>query len=90
MSKKDFFIGFILGLILTGIGVFLFITLATSYSFLDGVTILNREGYLNKLVALGEVLNIPLFYYLITKEKYFTARGIIFQALITTIITLFI
>lgn len=90
MNKKDFFIGFILGLITACIGSFLFIILATDYGFIEGIRILIKEGAFNKLVALGEILNLPLFFYLIKKDKLLMSRGIIFQALLATIFTLFL
>lgn len=90
MSKKDFFIGIFLGLITACIGSFLFIILATDYGFIEGIRILIKEGAFNKLVALGEILNLPLFFYLIKKDKLLMSRGIIFQALLATIFTLFL
>ena len=90
MNKIDLLIGFLIGVVTTVIGSFLFISFATEYEFIDGFTVLAREGYLNKLVALGAILNLPIFYYFIKKEQDLKAKGMLLQALILTIITLFI
>lgn len=89
-SKVDVVIGMLIGVALGFLGMFLFITFATDYSFFFGLESLIRNGSLNKIVALGEILNIPVFYLLLNKEEYFKARGVLLQALIITIVTLFI
>lgn len=82
--------GMVIGMVLGAIGVVLFLTIATDYSLEYGITTLIENGSLNKIIALGELLNVPLFFLLLNKHKYYMARGILLQALLFTIVSLFI
>lgn len=90
MQKTDILIGFILGIIGAFIGVFLFITFFTEFEFADGIIALKSQNSLGKLIALGAVINVILFFGLLKFNKELMARGVVLATIILTIVTLFV
>jgi hypothetical protein len=90
MRKIDLLIGALIAIITTVIGSFLFITLKTKYSFVDGVLELKSQGILGKIITLGAVLNILIFFVLLKLNKEMMARGIVLGVIVLAIITFFV
>ena len=90
MKKIDLFYGLIIGLTASLIGVYMFIIAFTPYAFLSGLQLLKYEGKLGKVITLGTVLNIGMFFILLKYKKETIAKGILLAVIILTIITLFI
>jgi hypothetical protein len=90
MQKIDLLIGFILGIIGATTGVFLFITFFTDFEFSEGLIALKSQNSLGKLIALGAVINILLFFGLLKFNKDLMARGVILATIALTILTIVI
>jgi hypothetical protein len=90
MKKIDLFYGLIIGLINSLIGSYLFIIAFTPYSFIGGIQILKFEGELGKIITIGTILNIGMFFGLLKYKKETMAKGIILALIVLTIVTLFI
>lgn len=90
MKKIDLFYGLIIGLITSLIGSYLFIIAFTPYSFFGGLQLLKFEGKLGKIITLGTILNIGMFFILLKNKKELMAKGIILATILLTIVTLFI
>lgn len=90
MRKIDLFIGFIFGIIGAATGVFLFITFFTDYEFAEGLLALKSQNSLGKLIALGAVINIFLFFALLKFNKDLMARGVILATIALTVLTIVI
>ena len=90
MKKIDLLYGFIIGLIATFIGSYLFIILFTNYSFQPGLVIMIDEGRLGKLITLGAVLNLFSFFLLLKINKEMMAKGIILATIVMAICTVFL
>lgn len=89
MKKIDLLYGFIIGIFAAFLGVYLFIEWVTDYDFFTGLSILKNQGQLGKLIALGAVLNLFVFFYLLKINKELMARGVVLATLIITVVTLF-
>lgn len=89
MKKIDLLYGFIIGILAASLGIYLFIAFFTEYEFLEGYSILKRQGQLGKLIALGSVLNLVAFFSLLKFNKELMARGVVLATLILTVFTLF-
>ena len=72
------------------IGSYVFIELLTEYNFIEGVKILRFQGKLGKIISLGSVLNIIVFFLLLKFNKELIARGVILGTILLAIITLLI
>ncbi len=89
MSKIDIFIGFVIGILASILGSFLFIKFFTGFDFMAGVESMKSEGKLGKLITLGSILDLGAFGILLKMNKDIMARGVVLSVIIITIITLF-
>lgn len=90
MKKSDLFLGILLGFATTFIGVFFFISLFTEYDFIEGITIMKSNNLMGKIMTLGAILNIIVFFILLKKNKELMARGIVLSTIILAVLTLFV
>jgi hypothetical protein len=89
MKKIDLLYGVLIGIIAAALGVYLFLAFFTDYELLESFAILKTQGQLGKLIALGAILNLGVFFILLKLNKEFMARGVVFATLLLTILTLF-
>jgi hypothetical protein len=89
MKKIDLFYGIIIGFVAASIGVYLFMTFFTNYELVEGFSILKSQGQLGKLIALGTILNLFAFFFLLKINKELMARGVVLATLLLTILTIF-
>jgi hypothetical protein len=90
MNKIDLLYGFVIGLIASLLGSFLFMTFFTDYEFIEGVRILKSQGYLGKLITVGSLLDLVAFGILLKMNKELMARGVVLAVFVLTIATLFL
>lgn len=89
MNKIDLFYGFLIGLIASLLGSFLFMTFFTDYEFIEGIRILKSQGYLGKLITVGSLLDLAAFGILLKMNKELMARGVVLAVFVLTIATIF-
>ena len=89
MNKIDILLGFVIGILASFLGSFLFIKIFTAYDFMAGVESMKAEGKLGKLITLGSILDLVAFGILLKMNKEIMARGVVLAVIIITIITLF-
>lgn len=89
MKKIDLLYGLIIGILVAAIGVYLFMTFFTDYELLEGFTILKSREQLGKLIALGALLNLGMFFILLKTNKEMMARGVVLATLLLTILSIF-
>ena len=90
MNKIDLLIGFIIGIIASVLGMFLYITLVTGNDFVTGMQMMKSEGNLGKIVTLGSILDLIAFGILLKMNKELMARGVVLAVIVLTIITIFL
>lgn len=90
MKKTDLLAGLFMGIIASVIGSYIFIEVFTEYNFIEGIKILRFQGKLGKIISLGSILNIIIFFLLLKFNKELMARGVILGTILLTIITLLI
>lgn len=90
MNKKDILTGFLIGIVASFVGMFLYITLALHTDFLSGIQSMKNEGQLGKIVTLGSILDLIAFGILLKMNKELMARGVVLAVIVLTIVTLFL
>ncbi len=91
MIKKELFIGFLVGLIANALGFIIAI-----FIFGNGESISNAfeqslaQGFFNKLVSIGALLNLVAFFLFLKQKRDYRARGVIFATITITLATFFI
>jgi hypothetical protein len=90
MNKIDLLYGFVIGILASILGSFIFITFFTDYTFLGGIQIMKFEGKLGKLITLGSILDLVAFAILLKFNKELMARGVVLAVIILTLVSLFV
>ena len=90
MHKKDLLIGFIIGIVASLLGMFLYITLVAHLDFITGIQSMKNEGQLGKIVTLGSIMDLIAFGILLKMNKEIMARGVVLAVIMLTIVTLFL
>ena len=91
MSKKGILIGLIIGLLANAIGLFLAsVLLGNGDDFLTVIKAAQNEGFLGKLISLGAVLNLVVFFVFIRRKQDFHARGVLLATILVAILTFLI
>lgn len=88
MQKKSLFKGFILGILLAWVGTYLFVTLVTKYDFWEGWQLMKNQGNIGKLITLGAVPNLILFFLLLKLQKEMMARGVVLATITIAILSI--
>jgi len=90
MDKLHWVYGFLLGIAAAAIGSFIFVETLTDYHFSEGVAILRYEGMLGRLIKLGALLNLVVFFLLLRFKKDTMAKGVIVAVVFLAILTFFV
>ncbi|MES2575094.1 MAG: hypothetical protein V4572_09130 [Bacteroidota bacterium] len=89
MNKIELLYGFVIGILASLIGSYIFVTWFTHFDFITGVSIMKSEGKLGKLITLGSILDLIAFAVLLRFNKELMARGVILAVIVIAFITLF-
>jgi hypothetical protein len=90
MNKIDLLTGFIIGILASILGSFIFITFFTDYTFLGGIQVMKSQGKLGKIITLGSILDLVAFAILLKLNKELMARGVVLAVIILTLVSLFV
>ena len=90
MTELDVIYGVVLAIVISILGSFIFIEMFTDYHFWDGVLFFKAHGLLGKIITLGAILNLFVFFILLKLNKDFMARGVILGMIVLTIVTLLV
>lgn len=90
MEKKDLIIGFIIGIVSTLIGTILFLIWKTDFSTFNDLKMIKQEGILGKVITLGAILNIFVFFVMLQNQKELMARGVVLATIVMAIATMFL
>lgn len=88
--KKEILIGFLVGLVATSFGCFIFIEFFSKFDFYKSLELI-REGNLEgKVLVLGAIANFFVFFTFLKKKQIYRARGVLMETFFIAIIVLFI
>lgn len=88
MIKKEVFIGFIVGLIANTLGFIIAIFIfGNAEDFAMAYRQSLAQGFFSKLVSMGALLNLVVFFLFIKQRRDYRARGVIMATIVVTIVT---
>ena len=88
MIKKEVFIGFIVGLIANAAGFIIAILIfGNGEDFAIAYRQSLAQGFFSKLVSMGALLNLVVFFMFIKQRRDYRARGVILATILVTIAT---
>jgi len=91
MKNKDVIIGILVGLVANAIGLYFAAMLLGKGD--DSFTVIkaaNTEGFLGKLVSLGAILNLVVFFIFIRKRQDKRAKGVLLATILIAVFTFII
>jgi len=90
MNKRiHVFYGLLLGLFLAFLGVYVYVLLFLKTNFIDGITLVKDQENLGKLITLGTIPNLVVFFVLLKKQREMWARGVVLATIVLAFSTLF-
>lgn len=90
MKKIDIVFGVLIGMASALLGSFIFVEAFTPYHFMDGIATFRAQGLLGKIITLGAILNVLIFFILLKFNKDMMARGVILATIMLAVFTLFV
>lgn len=88
MKKTDLLIGLFIGFLGAFIGTYIALHFFTKQGFVEGFRIMKEAGMIGKVITLGSIPNLVLFFLLLKKNKDLMARGVVLSMFLLVIITL--
>ena len=88
MIRKDVIIGFLLGLAANLIGICIYIFFFSKEGFEGTIKSAMSFNFIGKLVSLGAILNLVVFFVLIKMNEDHKARGVLLATLLAAIIVI--
>lgn len=86
MIRKDVAFGFLLGLLANLVGICIYIFFFSREGFMDTLKSASSFNFIGKLVSLGAILNLVVFFILIKMNQDHKARGVLLATLLAAII----
>lgn len=91
--KKELLIGFLVALVATSFGCFLFIEFFSTVDFYESLKLIKEGNLEGKVLVLGAVTNFFVFFVFLKKKQIYRARGVMMEtfliAFVVLLLTLF-
>ena len=84
--KKEILIGFIVAIIATICGFYLYVNLFSKFGFKETLQIIHDGDLLGKVLALAAIPNLFVFFIFLKKKQDYRARGVLMATILITII----
>lgn len=83
--KKDIILGILTGILANTLGAILWILIFSKKGLYDTVIQSIKEGFLVKIITLGAVVNLLVFFFFIRKKQDYRARGVLLATIVIAI-----
>ena len=85
--KKEISIGFLISIIATVCGVFLYIQYFSKYGFEETIQMIQKGNLYAQVLSLAALPNLFIFFVFIKKKQDYRARGVLMASILTALIT---
>lgn len=85
MIRKDVIIGFLIGISANLVGIVIYIVLFSKEGFIETLKSAYNFNFIGKLVSLGAILNLIIFFIFIRMNQDHKARGVLLATLMAAI-----
>ncbi len=85
MIRKDVLIGFLIGVLANLVGIAIYIFFFSREGFMDTLKSAYNFNFIGKLVSLGAILNLIIFFIFIRMNQDHKARGVLLATLMAAI-----
>ena len=88
--KKEMLIGFVVALIATAFGCFLFIEFFSQYDLSTSLALIKEGNLEGKVLVLGAIANFFVFFVFLKKKQIYRARGVLIETFLIAFFVLFL
>ncbi len=88
--KKELLIGFVVALIATSFGCFIFIEFFSSFDFYKSLELIKEGNLEGRVLVLGAIANFFVFFVFLKKKQIYRARGVLMETFLVALIVLFL
>ncbi len=86
--QKEILIGFLVGLLATAAGFFIYLEFVSPYSFEESLRILKEGGLYGKVLGLAALPNLFVFFVFLKKKQELRARGVLLASFVVAFLVL--
>jgi len=86
--KKDILIGFLVAILATFGGVFLYLEYFSKFSFQDTLIMIEERNLYGKVLSLAAIPNLFVFFIFIKKKQDARAKGVLLATITIALLTL--
>lgn len=88
-TKKEVFLGFLVGIIANTVGTLLYILIFSEFGIVETYHAAVSQGHIGSLLALGALLNLAAFFGFLKLNRTHRAKGVLIATLVTAFIILY-
>jgi len=88
MIKKEILIGFLVAVIATAFGFFIYVEFILPNEFNEAIKIINEEHLWGKIIGLSAMPNILVFFLYLKKKQDYRARGVLLETFVLAFLIL--
>ena len=88
--KKEMFIGFLVALIATSFGCYIFIEFFSNFGFYKSLELIKEGNLEGKVLMLGALANFFVFFGFLKKKQIYRARGVLLETFFIAFLVLFL
>lgn len=88
--KKEILIGFVVALIATSFGCFIFIEFFSNFEFYKSMALIKEGNLEARVLVLGAIANFFVFFVFLKKKQIYRARGVLLETFLVALIVLFL
>ena len=86
--KKEILIGFLIGLVATAFGFYIYVEFVSTYSFEETLKILDEGNLYGKVLGLAAIPNLFVFFIFLKKKQELRARGVLLACIVIALMIL--
>ncbi|NOR29432.1 MAG: hypothetical protein GQ540_12990 [Lutibacter sp.] len=88
--KKELLIGFLVALIATTFGCFVFVEFFSSFNFYKSLELIQEVNLEARVLVLGAIANFFVFFIFLKKKQIYRARGVLLETFLVALIVFFL
>lgn len=86
--KKEILIGFLVAIVATSFGCFIFIEFISEFDFDKSLEMIKEGNLEGKILVLGAIANFFVFFTFLKKKQIYRARGVLMETFVVAFIVL--
>lgn len=86
--KKEILIGFLVALVATSFGCFVFIEFFSNFDFNKSLALIKEGNLEGRVLVLGSLANFFVFYVFLKKKQIYRARGVLMETIVIALTVL--